>query len=80
MSWTKEITIWCDKDGCEEWEQHPNTVEETRRILSRDGWEYTQEKDYCPQHSSVNPETKLERIKRYRGNGWDLIDVKEVHR
>lgn len=36
MSWTREVTIWCDR--CSHWEQSTATVAEARRELRRKGW------------------------------------------
>lgn len=51
MSWTKEITIWCDV--CSQWEQGSSVkVTALRKELKRQGWasykEDGQIKDCCP--------------------------------
>ena len=52
MSWSREITIWCDVDGCGAWRQEAGvTVAELRRGLAPDGWVHTRAGlDLCPRH------------------------------
>jgi hypothetical protein len=49
MSYTKDITVWCDY--CPEWIQ-PNTMDDTiakaRKSIKREGWVFLDGKDVCP--------------------------------
>jgi len=60
MSWTKEVTIWCDGEECNEWERTGNsTVSTTRNNLSP-GWTFTNGNDYCPDCSGPEGEMQLD--------------------
>ena len=50
MSWIKNITIWCDGDGCGEWRwgETNESVTESRKMLKKNGWKHRNGKDYCP--------------------------------
>lgn len=50
MTWSKEVTLWCDDDDCEAWTRHgASTVEETREIAKEHGWVYRDGEDLCPE-------------------------------
>lgn len=58
MSITREITIWCDREGCTEWTQFNDHDSEhakvtvARKLAGRTGWTYNSERgDWCPAHS-----------------------------
>lgn len=52
MSWTKQITIWCE--NCSEWDQLATTsVKLARKELKGKGWSSKGNKDYCPQCSQI---------------------------
>lgn len=51
MSWTREVTIWCDV--CGNWEQVSGTVQQARRELKKRGWKRwwkrpDKDGDVCP--------------------------------
>ncbi len=46
MSWSKEITIWCD--GCLKWDQIPGSrIKEAEREVIKAGWTKKGKKHYC---------------------------------
>lgn len=54
MSLSREITIWCDADGCLELEgefpdQNPSDV---RDVLLKKGWRCDGDGDFCPEHAA----------------------------
>ncbi len=55
MSYTKDITIWCDEPECMRWTQGNATtksVQLARRHIRATGWTYTVAfGDRCPPHS-----------------------------
>ena len=59
MSATKEVTLWCDADGCYEWTQLNNhesrsgSVSAARTYARRDRWTFVNGKDFCKQHSTT---------------------------
>lgn len=49
MSFTKEITIWCDEPGCDYCEYGGWTVvNDMRNHLKSVGWTHSKGKDFCP--------------------------------
>lgn len=52
MSVTKQITIWCDENGCANWDQISGNVDYARNEAKRMGWsQITRDKkriDLCP--------------------------------
>lgn len=49
MSYTKEITIWCDEVDCLEWATYGSgRVDEARIDARADGWTHRNGKDFCP--------------------------------
>lgn len=60
MSFTREITLWCDVEDCVEWTigEH-RTVARSRLLAERlkdewgkpAGWSYRGGKDRCPEHT-----------------------------
>lgn len=46
MSWSRQITIWCD--FCSEWEQYSSDVVTARREARAIGWKHKDGKDICP--------------------------------
>jgi hypothetical protein len=54
MSWTKDITIWCDDEGCAQWVMSDvvkgRTVAATRLHAASRGWVFRDGKDLCPIH------------------------------
>lgn len=51
MSWTKEVTLWCDAEGCGAWHQESSlTVDQLRRSLRPQGWAHVEGRDLCPAH------------------------------
>jgi hypothetical protein len=52
MSTTRETTLWCDADGCVQWEQVAERTDAgARRELRGLGWKRASGKDYCPFHA-----------------------------
>jgi tRNA A37 N6-isopentenylltransferase MiaA len=48
VSWTVEITLWCEGEGCAHWEQFcENGVQATRKTARRQGWTRRAGKDLC---------------------------------
>ena len=46
MSWSRQVTIWCDI--CGEWDQIPtNSVKRARKEVKRKGWKFRKGKDVC---------------------------------
>lgn len=53
MSWSKEVTLWCDHDGCSRFTQVARKrVDNAREIARRDRRWYAPDggPDYCPKH------------------------------
>lgn len=51
MSFTKEVTIWCD--SCSNWQQESGlTVADLRRKLRHSGWKNDGARDVCPKCQS----------------------------
>lgn len=51
MTWTKELTIWCDAPECAAWRQEQaRSVATLRRDLEPEGWVFLGGKDLCPAH------------------------------
>ena len=76
MSWSREITIWCDADECDAWSQESGmTVGEMRRYLGPEGWVNIRGRDLCPAH---RPSTR--RFPRHvpLPNGVELLTPREV--
>lgn len=49
MTWSKDVTIWCDGDNCMEWARYSlSTVGATRKRARDDGWVYRGGEDRCP--------------------------------
>ena len=49
MSWSKQVTIWCDTPDCGEWEQlSGNNVSWVEKDLEPFGWKKIKNKNYCP--------------------------------
>lgn len=46
MSFTREITLWCDV--CGDWTQTSGTVARIRKAFKRDGWSRRGKEDLCP--------------------------------
>lgn len=55
MSWTKETTIWCDGDGCEEFrETNDSRVSDAeRKIITEGEWTKINGNHYCPTCSDL---------------------------
>lgn len=56
MSYTRQVTIWCD--NCGNWEQATASVASLRKELRRKGWKCKADLDLCP--SCVKGEQKRE--------------------
>ena len=58
MSYTKEITLWCDAKDCQEWiqlndyESKQGKVAEARIHARTQRWTSVGNKDYCRKHST----------------------------
>lgn len=51
MSVSKETTIWCDAEDCDEWVQVQATAEWIRNALGKSGWVTAKGgKDFCNIH------------------------------
>lgn len=51
MTWTKEITIWCDELDCPRWRQEgAPSVAWLRKELEPEGWVFVGGRDLCPEH------------------------------
>lgn len=52
MSFTKEVTIWCDGDDCCCWIRDGNAYSKVslarKSVQINDGWGYIDGKDLCP--------------------------------
>lgn len=56
MSYTREVTIWCDgvmkdKHQCPTWEQESGRVSDLRKLLHKRRWTHVGRKDFCPRCS-----------------------------
>ena len=54
MSWSKNVTIWCDAKDCCQWinvGQH--RVDPMRKAVRANGWLYWFGSDLCPDHAKV---------------------------
>ena len=51
MSFTKEITIWCDHPDCNEWIFGGTRVTSSRKYVRRSGWVCIGGRDLCPKHA-----------------------------
>jgi hypothetical protein len=47
MSVTREVTIWCDGEGCSLWEQGPTPARLLRQDLYKRGWRQIRGRDLC---------------------------------
>lgn len=58
VSVTREITLWCDQEGCSEWiglnnyESNGGNVAAARISARRGRWTNVGDKDFCKQHST----------------------------
>jgi hypothetical protein len=53
MSYTKNVTIWCEGKDCDRWVYgFSRLVKQTRRNVAAEGWTFRDGKDYCPACSS----------------------------
>lgn len=57
MSTSREVTVWCDDEGCGEWtygngDNHTNA--EARLGARRLGWECSSRGDFCIEHARPN--------------------------
>lgn len=49
MTWTKEVTLWCEGDGCSQWVAYgESSVTETRKLARANGWKAGTRGDKCP--------------------------------
>lgn len=48
MSWSKNVTLWCDGDDCREFIYGGRYVRRSRQEAKKSGWKYIDGKDYCP--------------------------------
>ncbi len=49
MSYSKTVTLWCDKKDCLEWYSSEDPItRETRKNAKKDGWIYQNGSDLCP--------------------------------
>lgn len=52
MSTSKEVTVWCDGDGCHNWthgDRGPHaTAADARKGARREGWVRADGRDLCP--------------------------------
>lgn len=55
MSYTREVTIWCDK--CGNWEQEPGTTATRLRakLIDKKGWKRAVGQDLCPDCDDAEP-------------------------
>jgi hypothetical protein len=54
MSTAREVTVWCDVEGCPEWgpvDQYATTAAEARRMARSDGFVRRNGRDLCPNHA-----------------------------
>lgn len=71
MSFTKEITIWCDE--CIEWNQI-SAYKGAKREFKNMGWVILRDKCYCPKCAkSLN--LKTQKIKGPPESGLSLVDI-----
>jgi len=84
MTYTKEITLWCEHagvggDDCQEWvtlnnyESRGGKVDAARLWARRDRWTYVDGKDLCPKHSTIRQKAPDDPI--FDGPGVTLQDV-----
>lgn len=58
MSYTKEVTLWCDTATCAEWISFNNHESDGGKVLAariaarRSRWTFVDGKDYCREHST----------------------------
>lgn len=53
MTYSKEITLWCDDQACQEWIKMPGYSVQNAVSEARDrGWSSPEwDEHYCPEHS-----------------------------
>ena len=58
MSYTREVTLWCDDEDCAEWVQLNNheskrgTIAAARIAARVNGWTFAGGRDHCRKHST----------------------------
>lgn len=84
MSYTKEVTLWCEADGCHEWLQLNNyesrggNVAQARVYARRAHWTHVEGKDYCKAHSAFVPKITPDPI--FDGPSIDIRAIQEATR
>jgi hypothetical protein len=81
VTYTKEVTLWCEADDCQEWVQLNNhesragTVSAARIAARREGWTFANGKDHCRKHSTVTQ--KIVRDPVFDGPSISLTELRE---
>ena len=54
MTWSKEVTLWCDSDDCEEWERfNSQSVKGAVSMARKRDWTSPEwDTHYCPRCSN----------------------------
>jgi hypothetical protein len=80
MTYTKEVTLWCEADDCHEWVQLNNDQSKggsvsAARIAARVyGWTWLGGKDHCRAHSTVTQKVVPE--PRFAGQTISLTELR----
>jgi hypothetical protein len=83
MSYTKEVTLWCDADDCQEWaqlnhhESNGGKVAAARISARRARWTTVGGKDYCQKHSTFI--AKVAHDPLFDGPSVSLVELRAQH-
>jgi hypothetical protein len=55
VSTSRQITVWCDVEGCSEWNQQSGNIRQVRKEVRKHGWALRNGKDLCPKHKAEDP-------------------------
>ena len=82
MSYTKEVTLWCEAENCSEWltlnnyESKGGHVGQARIYARRARWTYVDGKDYCKIHSTFVAKITPDPI--FDGPSIDIHDLRKA--
>ena len=48
MSLSHETTVWCDGEGCGQWDQASGNAKSLHKELRKRGWAHSGKLDLCP--------------------------------
>lgn len=56
MSIRREVTLWCDAEGCCQWwiGHAEHTAERARKVAAGEGWRTIDGYDLCPEHARAD--------------------------